>query len=153
MPVGQVVSGLVAERSNRQILLRRRPKGLVAPDDVELVRSPSPQPAEGEALLRTTYVGLDAAVRTWLDDRPGYLPPVQLGEVIRAAGIGEVVESRCDAFAVGDVVTTLTGFQDFRPHSRRHVQYTRRPGTWSAGGHVGIRPDRSHGLLRHDGHR
>ena len=41
------------------------------------------------------------------------LPPVQLGEVIRAAGIGEVVESRCDAFAVGDVVTTLTGFQEY----------------------------------------
>jgi NADPH-dependent curcumin reductase CurA len=103
----------VAERSNRQILLRRRPTGLVAPEDVELVTSPAPQPAEGEALLRTTYVGMDAAARTWLDDQPGYLPPVQLGEVVRAAGIGEVVESRCDAFAVGDVVTTLTGFQDY----------------------------------------
>ena len=63
--------------------------------------------------MRTTYVGLDAAVRTWLDDQPGYLPPVQLGEVIRAAGIGEVVASRCDAYAVGDVVTTLTGFQEY----------------------------------------
>ena len=48
----------------------------------------------GGALLRTTYVGLDAAVRTWLDHQPGYLPPVQLGEVIRAAGIGEVVDRR-----------------------------------------------------------
>ncbi|HYB38759.1 MAG TPA: NADP-dependent oxidoreductase, partial [Mycobacterium sp.] len=53
------------------------------------------------------------AVRTWLNDQPGYLPPVQLGEVIRAAGIGEVVSSRCDAYAVGDVITTLTGFQEF----------------------------------------
>ena len=58
-------------------------------------------------------MGIDAAVRTWLDDQPGYLPPVQLGEVIRAAGIGEVVASRCDAFAVGDVVTTLSGFQEY----------------------------------------
>jgi NADPH-dependent curcumin reductase CurA len=48
-----------------------------------------------------------------LNDQPGYLPPVQLGEVIRAAGIGEVVKSRCDAYAVGDVVTTLTGFQEY----------------------------------------
>ena len=56
---------------------------------------------------------MDAAVRTWLDDQPGYLPPVQMGEVIRAAGIGEVVASRCDAYAVGDVVTTLTGFQEY----------------------------------------
>ena len=102
-----------APRQNRQILLRRRPDGLVQPGDTELVTSVAPEPAEGEALLRTTYVGLDAAARTWLNDQPGYLPPVQVGEVIRAAGIGEVVETRCDAFKVGDVVTTLTGFQDY----------------------------------------
>src|ERR1700733_11991204 len=98
---------------NRQILLRRRPTGMVAPTDTELVASTAPAPADGEALVRTTYVGLDAAARTWLDDQPGYLPPVQLGEVIRAAGIGEVVASRCDAYAVGDVITTLTGFQEY----------------------------------------
>lgn len=103
----------MAELTNRQILLRRRPEGLVQPGDTELVPSPAPDPADGEALVRTTYVGIDAAVRTWLNDQPGYLPPVQLGEVIRAAGIGEVVESRCDAYAVGDVVTTLTGFQEY----------------------------------------
>jgi NADPH-dependent curcumin reductase CurA len=98
---------------NRQIVLRRRPVGLVQPDDVELIVKPAPEPAEGEALLRTTYVGLDAAVRTWLNDQPSYLPPVQLDEVIRAAGIGEVVASRCEAYQVGDVVTTLTGFQEY----------------------------------------
>jgi NADPH-dependent curcumin reductase CurA len=98
---------------NRQILLRRRPTGLVQPGDTELVSAPAPVPGDGEALLRTTYVGMDAAVRTWLDGQPGYLPPVELGEVIRAAGIGEVVESRCGAYAVGDVITTLTGFQDY----------------------------------------
>jgi NADPH-dependent curcumin reductase CurA len=103
----------VAELTNRQILLRRRPTGLVQPGDTELVTSTAPEPAEGEALVRTTYVGIDAAARTWLNDQPGYLPPVQLGEVIRAAGIGEVVKSRCDAYAVGDVVTTLTGFQEY----------------------------------------
>jgi NADPH-dependent curcumin reductase CurA len=104
---------VVTDLTNRQILLRRRPTGMVAPTDTELVTVPAPEPADGEALVRTTYVGLDAAARTWLDDQPGYLPPVQLGEVIRAAGIGEVVASRCDAYAVGDVVTTLTGFQEY----------------------------------------
>ncbi len=82
--------------TNRQIVLRRRPSGLVGPgghrDSSPL---PAPSAGDGEALLRTTYVGLDAAVRTWLNDQPGYLPPVALGEVIRAAGVGEVVESRC----------------------------------------------------------
>ncbi len=98
---------------NRQVLLRNRPTGLVQPGDTELVTTAAPAPAEGEALVRTTYVGLDAAVRTWLNDQPGYLPPVQLGEVIRAAGIAEVIETRCDAYAVGDVITTLTGFQEY----------------------------------------
>lgn len=99
--------------TNRQVVLRRRPSGLVGPDDTEILTAPAPRPAEGEALLRTTYVGLDAAVRTWLNDQPGYLPPVALGEVIRAAGVGEVVESYCPAFSVGDIVTTLTGFQEY----------------------------------------
>jgi NADPH-dependent curcumin reductase CurA len=103
----------VSDLTNRQIVLRRRPTGLVQPGDTELIASPAPEPEDGEALVRTTYVGIDAAVRTWLNDQPGYLPPVQLGEVIRAAGIGEVVATRCDAYAVGDVVTTLTSFQDF----------------------------------------
>ena len=84
---------------------------------------------------------MDAAVRTWLDGQPGYLPPLELGDVIRAAGIGEVVASRCDAFAVGDVVTTLTGFQEYviirddvfstpipgRPTSSRSCRSTARP--------------------------
>ena len=100
-------------RANRQVLLRRRPHGLVVPEDTELVTSTAPEPADGEALVRVTYLGIDAAARTWLDDAPGYLPPVQLGEVIRAAGIGEVVETSCDAYAVGDVVTMLAGFQEY----------------------------------------
>lgn len=103
----------MAELVNRQIVLRRRPVGLVRTGDTELVTTPAPEPAEGEALLRTTFVGIDAAVRTWLNDQPGYLPPVGIGEVIRAAGIGEVVASRCPAYEVGDIVTTLSGFQEY----------------------------------------
>ena len=99
--------------ANRQILLRRRPNGLLQPDDTELVSRPAPEPEDGEALVRTTYVGIDAAARTWLDDQPGYLPPVRIGEPIRAASIGEVIESRSDAYAVGDVVTTLSGFCEY----------------------------------------
>jgi len=103
----------VPDLMNRQILLRRRPDGLLRPDDTEAVTTPAPEPADGEALVRTTYVGIDAAARTWLNDQPGYLPPVGLGEVIRAAGVGEVIATRCDAYSIGDVVTTLTGFQEF----------------------------------------
>ena len=106
-----MASGINAR--NRQVVLRRRPVGLVAADDVELIETDTPQIADGEALIRVTYAGVDAAARTWLDDRPGYLPPVQIDEVVRSAGIGVVVDSRCGAYKVGDAVTTLTGFQEY----------------------------------------
>lgn len=104
----------MSDLTNRQVVLRRRPTGLVQPDDTELIEVPAPELADGEALVRTTYIGIDAAVRTWLDDQPGYLPPVQLGEPIRAAGVAEVIATRCDAYAVGDVVTTLSDFQEYQ---------------------------------------
>lgn len=100
-------------QTNRQVVLRGRPSGLVAPDDVELVETAVPALGDGEALVQTSLVGIDAAVRTWLDDQPGYLPPVQLGEVVRAATVGEVIATNCEAYEVGDVVTTLGGFSDF----------------------------------------
>ncbi|WP_426572606.1 NADP-dependent oxidoreductase [Aquihabitans sp. McL0605] len=103
----------MTDLTNRQVVLRKRPTGLVEPTDTELIEVPAPELADGEALVRNTYLGIDAAVRTWLDDQPGYLPPVQLGDPIRAAGVAEVIATRCDAYAVGDVVTTLSDFQEY----------------------------------------
>ena len=94
----------------RQVVLRRRPVGLVQPDDVELVETGLPELTDGEALIRTDAIGIDAAVRTWMEGQPGYLPPVQIGDVVRAATVGEIVASRCAAYEVGDVVTSLGGF-------------------------------------------
>lgn len=99
--------------TNRQVVLRARPTGWVTDSDVELVEGPVPEPGENQALVRTSLVGVDAAVRTWLDDRPGYLPPVQLGDAIRASTVGEIVATRCDSYEVGDIVTTLGSFSDF----------------------------------------
>ncbi len=98
---------------NRQVVLRSRPVGMLTAADVEIVEIDIPVPEDGEALVRTSHVGMDPAVRTWLEDKPGYLPPVQLGEVVRAATVGEVVQTRCDAYEIGDVVTTLGGFADY----------------------------------------
>ena len=144
--------GDVPDLTNRQILLRRRPTGLVQPGDTELVTSPAPEPAEGEALVRTTYVGLDAAVRTWLDDQPGYLPPVQLGEVIRAAGIGEVVAIALRRLRRRRRRHHADGLPGVRDRSRRRVQHAhpRRGHGRPAGGDVGVWPDRCHRLLRDD---
>lgn len=100
-------------QKNRQVVLRNRPTGLVAATDVELIEAEVPDLADGEALVKTSLVGIDAAVRTWLDDQPGYLPPVGLGDVVRAATVGEVVATKCDAYEIGDVVTSLGGFSDY----------------------------------------
>ena len=117
--------------TNRQVVLRSRPTGLVAEENVELIEAAVPDLADGEALVRTSLVGLDAAVRTWLDDQPGYLPPVELGEVVRAATVGEVVATNCESYEVGDVVTTLGGFSDYS--IARDDLYTTVMGRASAG--------------------
>lgn len=99
--------------TNRRVVLRARPEGLVRPGDVEVIEEAPPSIGDGEALVRTELIGIDAAVRTWLMDRPGYLPPVRIGETIRAGTVGRVVETRCDAYSVGDVVTTLGGMSRY----------------------------------------
>ena len=99
--------------ANRQVVLRERPHGLLTWDDVELVEAPLPELAEGEALMRTELLGMDATVRSWLNDSDGYLPPVDIGEVVRCSGIGTIVASRCDAYEVGDVAYGLPGMQEY----------------------------------------
>lgn len=99
--------------SNPQVVLRQRPEGLLTWNDVELVESPVPEPADGEALMETLYLGMDATVRTWLNRGEGYLPAVEIGEVVRCSGIGRVIASRCEGFAVGDVAYGLPGWQRY----------------------------------------
>lgn len=99
--------------SNRQIRLRRRPEGLVTDDDFEIVEAPLPELAEGEALMRTVYLGIDPTVRSWLNRGEGYLPAVEIGEVVRCSGIGEIVATNCDAYEVGDVAYSLPGWQEY----------------------------------------
>lgn len=99
--------------SRRRVLLRRRPEGLVDADDVELVTEAMPVLAEGEALLRNEVIGIDASVRSWLGEGSGYLPPVELGEAVRCSTIGRVVATNCDRYAIGDIITTLGGWEDY----------------------------------------
>jgi len=98
---------------NRQILLRQRPDGLVRAEDFEIVDGKVSEPAEGEVLVRTGWLGIDATVRTWLSKAEGYIPPVEIGEVVRCSGIGTVVRSRSPRVPEGALVTTLTGWQQY----------------------------------------
>lgn len=69
--------------TQRRLVLAERPRGLVRHEDFRLERAPLPELADGEALVRTRWLGIDATVRTWLNQGEGYLPAVEVGEVVR----------------------------------------------------------------------
>jgi NADPH-dependent curcumin reductase CurA len=99
--------------TNRRVVLATRPSGLVDSKTLRMESEPAPQPAEGEALVKVRYLSIDPTIRTWMDDVPGYLPPIQIGEVIRSGGVGEVIESRTDAYQPGQLLFGMTGWQDY----------------------------------------
>jgi NADPH-dependent curcumin reductase len=98
---------------NRQLRLQARPKGLLAPGDLQVAESAVPSVAEGRALARVRYLSIDPTMRVWMSDRDTYLPAVKLGHVMRAFGFAEVVESRHPQFKTGDKIVGLTGLQDY----------------------------------------
>ena len=98
---------------NHRVLLAQRPEGLVREKDFAHDVQPLPEPADGELLVRTEWLGIDATVRTWLSKAEGYIEPVEIGEVVRSGGVGRVIESRSERIAVGQLVSTLTGWQEY----------------------------------------
>jgi NADPH-dependent curcumin reductase CurA len=98
---------------NRQWRLIRRPVGMVAPTDFEYAEAPAHAPGENECLVRTLYVSFDPAMRAFLHDRPSYVPPQPIGEVMRAGAVGQVIESRSPQLAIGDLVVGGFGWQDY----------------------------------------
>jgi NADPH-dependent curcumin reductase CurA len=98
---------------NRQWLLAARPKGMVKETDFRWHEAPLRRPGEGEVLVRVRYVSFDPAMRGWMEDRASYIPPVGLGEVMRAGAVGEVIESRHPEFEPGDRLQGLFGWQDY----------------------------------------
>ena len=98
---------------NRQWLLAARPSGMIGPQNFKYVETAIPTLSEGQVLVRNLYLSFDPTQRNWMVDRPGYLPPVQIGEVMRAGSVGQVVASQHQEFEVGDMVQTTGGWQDY----------------------------------------
>ena len=84
--------------ANRQWRLIHRPSGMVTEADFAWHEEPVRHPGAGEILVRTLYVSFDPAMRAFLNDRPSYVPPQPVGEVMRAGAIAQVLESRADGF-------------------------------------------------------
>lgn len=98
---------------NRRFILVRRPEGEPRPEDFELRREPLPQLAEGQFLVRNRYASLDPAMRGWMDARPSYMPPIPLGEPVRATTVGVVEESRVEGLRPGQWVVGLHALEDY----------------------------------------
>ena len=99
---------------NRQIVLAKRPNGLVDKSCFATAEADVPSPGPREALLRTVFAIIDPAIRGWLNEKgSGYLPGVEIGAPVRSNGMGRVVESNVEGMPVGALVTNLSGWQEY----------------------------------------
>ena len=100
---------------NRQWIFTARPKGFVDSNTFSYHEAPLPTPDldAGEVLVKTLYLSFDPAMRGWMDDKPSYLPPVELGTPMRASGIGQVVASEREDLPVGALVMGFLNWQDY----------------------------------------
>ncbi|AZE60278.1 MULTISPECIES: NADP-dependent oxidoreductase [Pseudomonas fluorescens group] len=100
-------------QTNRQFLLAKRPVGAATRETFTYQEVPVGAPADGQVLVRNEYLSLDPAMRGWMNEGKSYIPPVGIGEVMRALGVGKVIASNNPKFAVGDYVNGALGVQDY----------------------------------------
>ena len=99
--------------TNRQFLLAKRPVGAATRDTFTYQHTPVAHPQDGQIVVKNEYLSLDPAMRGWMNEGKSYIPPVGLGEVMRALGVGKVIASKHPKFAVGDYVNGALGVQDY----------------------------------------
>src|SRR5687768_2018645 len=99
--------------TNKQFLLTSRPTGEATASNFTLVERPLPDLADGQVLVRHKYLSLDPYMRGRMNDAKSYAPPQPLNEVMIGGTAGEVVESRHPAFAAGDQVVGMGGWQQY----------------------------------------
>ena len=98
---------------NHQVRLAARPSGLPKPSDWSFTEEPIPTPREGELVVAISYLSLDPAMRGWMNAGASYIDPVEVGDVMRAGAVGEVIASEHPGFAVGDHVYGPFGVQEY----------------------------------------
>ena len=86
---------------------------MVKREDFDFVEEPIPAPGDGEIVVKNLYISLDPAMRGWMNEGRSYVPPVGIGEVMRAGAVGEVVASKNDSFNEGDHVVGMFGVQEY----------------------------------------
>ena len=98
---------------NQQVLLARRPTGAPTAADFEIVETPLREPADGELVVATRYLSLDPYMRGRMSTAKSYAKPLEVGDVMLGGTVGEVIASKNPRFAVGDLVSSFGGWQQF----------------------------------------
>lgn len=101
------------QEKNRQIKLASRPTGEPKAENFDMVTSEIPSPNNNEMLLRTVYLSLDPYMRGRMSAAKSYADPLEVGDVMLGGTVAQVVESNIDKFAVGDLVVSNSGWQDY----------------------------------------
>jgi NADPH-dependent curcumin reductase CurA len=103
------------QATNRQWILKSRPKGTLSTDNFELVEAPMPEPdyETGRVLVRNLYIAYDAAMRGWMSLKPSYMPPVEIGDPMRSFNVAQVVKSENPELPLGTLLQGMYGWQDY----------------------------------------
>ncbi len=103
------------QQTNRQWILKSRPKGTVSTDCFELKEAPMPEPdyAAGKLLVKNLWLSYDAAMRGWMSLKPSYMPPVDLGDPMRSFNVAQVVQSETAELPVGTLLQGMYGWQEY----------------------------------------
>ena len=112
----------LASLTNHQTRLAARPVGLPTRDGWSFTTEPVTEPTAGGIVVKTLSLSLDPAMRGWMNEGKSYIPPVGIGEVMRAGGIGKVIASANPKFAVGDVVTAGLGVQEYASFDEANIK-------------------------------
>ena len=108
-------------QTNRQVRLAARPSGLPRRGDWEFTSEAVPAPVPGEFVVEISHLSIDPAMRGWMSARPSYMPPVEIGAVMRAGAIGRIIASEHPGFAVGEHVYGTFGVQEYAVSDGRGV--------------------------------
>jgi len=98
---------------NTQVILQERPQGMVAESNFAIQQQKVPTLTDGQILIKIAYISLDPAMRGWMNAGTTYIKGVEIGAVMRAFAIGEVVQSNNDQYPIGTLVEGLLGAQSY----------------------------------------
>ena len=99
--------------TNHQFLLAAHPQGMIKPDHLRYHESPMPSAGDREALIKVTHISLDPAMRGWMENRGGYMAPLNVGDLMRAGCIGEIIQSNNPTLPEGRLVSGSLGMQAY----------------------------------------